>query len=467
MSKKRVDSVNFSRSTAAVSVFVLATVLVVSLVAVIGMNWDTVSSKMAHFVSDSSATSPSDTSHEEKVPPLTLASQATISVTGDVIGHMPMVTAAYNTKTRSYNFDNIFTYIQKYASDSDYAIANLETTLRGTEGGDKYRGYPLFNTPDAIADALKKAQFDMLLTANNHSYDSGLKGITRTVEVLDKRGFDHIGTVKQENDRRYLVKEVNGIKIGMMCYTYETSGKNSKTKYLNGIYMKPEATGLIDSFNYHHLDKFYDELSQRLAAMKAEGAEVTVLFIHWGDEYKIKNNSTQKKMAQSICDLGIDVIVGGHPHVIQPVELLTSKDNTHKTVCLYSMGNAVSNQRKDRAAIKTGHTEDGCLFSVTFNKYSDGRVIVADTELLPTWVNLFTDSKTGKKVYQIVPLDKSVANWKTTFHMSDAAAKSAEQSYNRTVEITGKGMAEAQSYCRGQAKAILSDSDLPAVKKAA
>lgn len=461
LAKKRVDFVNIHKSTAAVSMVVLALVLAVSLAAVVGMNWKELVLHADTAVSPSDPVSLSDVSGEPEPEPLHVTSRATISVTGDVIGHMPMLTAAYNAKTKTYNFDNIFTYIQRYASDSDYAIANLETTLRGTEGGDKYRGYPCFNTPDAMADALKKAQFDMLLTANNHTYDSGLKGVTRTLEVLNDRGFDHIGTVLKASDKHYLVKEVNGIKIGMTCYTYETSTASSTKKSLNGIPLSAEAGKLVDSFRYGKLDAFYGELEERLAAMKNEGAEVTVLFIHWGTEYQVVQNKYQKQMAQKICDLGVDVIVGGHPHVIQPVSLLTSKkDSSHKTLCLYSMGNAVSNQRKERATLKTGHTEDGCLFSVTFQKYSDGRVIVADTELLPTWVNLYTNNKTGKKVYQIIPLDKSVTDWKKAFGLSASAAYQAEKSYNRTVKITGEGMAQAQEYYRAAAKAILSDSDL-------
>ncbi len=459
MIKKQVDSVDRSRSRAETFILVLALAMIAGIVVVVcafGVNFI---AGTANPVGDSSPASSSDALNPGRNAAVTLDSQATISVTGDVIGHMSMVKAAYDADTDSYDFNNIFTYIQKYTASSDYSIANLETTLRGTEDGGKYRGYPLFNTPDAIADALKNAKFDMLLTSNNHCYDTGGRGITRTVEVLDKAGLDHIGTVLTENDKRYIVKDVNGIKIGMMCYTFETGEKKGGSKSINGILMKPEDAALIDSFNYNRLDDFYGELSERITAMKNEGADATVLFIHWGEEYKTERSRIQKNMAQSICDLGIDVIVGGHPHVLQPVELLTAGDGSHKTVCLYSTGNAVSNQRKESAKIKTGHTEDGCLFSVTFNKYSDGRVIVADTHLLPTWVNLFTDADTGKKVYRIVPLDKSVEDWKSAFQLNDVSLKNAEESYRRTVSITGKGMTQVQAYCRGQAKAIVSGSD--------
>lgn len=404
--------------------------------------------------------SPSDADGSEEQPDkLAVTSTAVISVMGDMMGHMPTVTAAYDPTEKVYNFDNIFTYISPYVSEADYAVANLETTLRGTLGGAKYQGYPCFNTPDSYADALQKAGFDMLLTANNHSYDTGAKGMQRTLEVLDKKNIAHTGTFLNEDEKRYLVEEVNGIKIGMICYTYETDGTDSSRKYLNGLLMTKEAAPLINSFSYQRPNEFYDELSGHIAAMRAEGAEEIMLFIHWGDEYHTAPNAYQKRMAQKIGDLGVDVIVGGHPHVIQPADLLTSSDGTRQIFCIYSLGNAVSNQRADRAAIKTGHTEDGALLNVTFTKYSDGRVIVSDVNLLPTWVDLRTDKQTGRKIYRIVPLDPSVKDWGTAFEMSAATVKKAKASYERTAAITDEGMEQAQSYYRNAAAAILSDSD--------
>lgn len=390
-------------------------------------------------------------------------SEATISVTGDLLFHDAVLKAGYDSSAKKYNFDNIFTYFSKYVSASDYSIANLETTLRGTEGGTKYQGYPNFNTPDVIVDSSKKAGFDMLLTANNHSYDTGTKGMKRTVEVIGQKGMDYIGTMSDSNAKKYLVKEVNGIKLGMMCYTYETTSKKKDIKYLNGIAMDKDACSLINSFNYSALDDFYSELESNITAMKSEGAEAVVLFIHWGTEYKIKQNAVQTKMAQSICNLGVDVIVGGHPHVIQPIELLTSETNSaHKTLCLYSMGNAVSNQRSDTFKIDTGHTEDGVLFSVTFSKYSNGKVVISDTNILPIWVNLFTDKNTKKRVYQIIPLDKSVSDWKSAFNLSTASLRNANKSYDRTMDIVGDGLKKSQEHFRNSAADIVSSSDITA-----
>lgn len=377
--------------------------------------------------------------------PIKKVSTATIAATGDLLMHSPIYN---NAKVDGgYNFDNIFTYLSQYASKADYAVANLETTLRGTEDGKQYSGYPQFNCPDEIVDAVKKSGFDMLLTANNHTYDTYLKGLLRTQEVISAAGIDYLGTIKEETAKKYTVKEINGIKIGMLCYTYQTSSGNDGEVHLNGIPLNKDARGLVNAFSYSNLDKFYSEVETHISNMKNDGAEAIVLYIHWGEEYQIKENKNQNKIAQQMCNLGVDVIVGGHAHVVQPIELLTSEiDENHKTVCLYSMGNAVSNQRIARASIKTGHTEDGVLFSFTFAKYSDGTVLLESADILPTWVNLFYSNKTGKNVYQIIPLDDSIEDWKTAFDLSDANEKNARKSYDRTVKIVDEGLVQVNEY---------------------
>ena len=144
---------------------------------------------------------------------------------------------------------------------------------------------------------------------------------------------------------------------------------------------------------------------------------------------------------------GVDLVLGTHPHVIQPVELLTSTKNpNHKTVCLYSMGNAVSNQRLKNMDLKTGHTEDGVLFSVTFARYSDGTVILESADLLPTWVNLDKHPETEKTAYMILPLDDEVEDWKTALQVGDSTLKKCENSYARTQKIVGPGITKVNEY---------------------
>ena len=232
----------------------------------------------------------------------------------------------------------------------------------------------------------------------------------------------------------------------MICYTYETDTDPGDVA-LNGIALNEDAEKRVNAFSYGELDTFYETIDGQFKAMKADGAEALVLFIHWGDEYQVKQNKKQSAIAQKLCDLGVDVIVGGHPHVVQPIDLLTSEtDPSHKTVCLYSMGNAVSNQRRERMNLKTAHTEDGVLFKFTFAKYSDGTVVLEDADVLPTWVNMFTSKATGKKVYQIIPLDTEKTDWKEAFDLTDTSKKKAEESLARTEKIIGEGLKEVQEY---------------------
>jgi poly-gamma-glutamate synthesis protein (capsule biosynthesis protein) len=181
--------------------------------------------------------------------------------------------------------------------------------------------------------------------------------------------------------------------------------------------------------------------------MKADGAEATMLYIHWGNEYQLQQNTQQSQMAQKICDLGVDVIVGGHPHVVQPMDLLESTvDPDHKTVCLYSMGNAVSNQRLGNISyVSTAHTEDGVLFSVTFEKYSDGTVYLQDVDILPTWV--YMSVAAYPNTYHIIPLDIEIKDqWVEQFGISETVAASAMKSYARTMAIVGNGLTASQEY---------------------
>lgn len=384
--------------------------------------------------------------------PEKVVATATISTTGDVLMHMPVVNSCQEADG-TYNFDEIFQYLKAYSEAADYAVANLETTLAGTDNGYKYSGYPMFNCPDEIVDGVQNAGFDMLLTANNHCYDTRTVGLTRTLEVVADKGLDTLGTYASADDAKYLIKEINGIKIGMICYTYETEDDYANIPSINGILMKKADVGMINTFSYNHLDDFYQEVTAILEAMEAEGAEATMMFIHWGNEYQLKQNSLQTKTAQGLCDLGIDVIVGGHPHVVQPIDLLTSTtDPEHKTVCLYSLGNAVSNQRLGNISyVSTAHTEDGMLFSVTFAKYSDGTVVLESTDILPCWVNMTT---AGNRSYYILPLDDETTDrWQDLYDLTNAAYNSAVNSYERTMDIVGEGLEKCQTYL-ADAKAL-------------
>ena len=382
-------------------------------------------------------------------PPVVKVGTATIAATGDILMHKPCINPGKQADG-SYDFAPYFTHVQDYVGRADYAVANLETTLAGLNGGYSYSGYPNFNCPDGIVSSLKAAGFDMLLTANNHTYDTQTLGFFRTQQVIAENGMDHIGTKPDAEADSYLIKEINGIRIGMINYTYETNSHPDKVDLNGGADLKENEKGLINVFLKDDVEGFSKDLEKNIADMRADGAEAIVLYIHWGEEYQTKQNSQQKKMAQAACDLGVDVIVGGHPHVLQPMDLLESTaDPNHKTVCLYSTGNALSNQRLGNISyVKTAHTEDGILFSFSFAKYSDGTVRVENVELLPLWVNMYTSKETNKVVYDILPLDDQVEDWKTQFNLTDKTLKQAEDSLARTTKIVGEGLQEVNAYLK-------------------
>lgn len=382
-----------------------------------------------------------------------LVSTATVLSTGDILMHGKVINSG-KQDDGSYNFDSIFQYVRSYAQAADFSVANLETTLCGTDNGYAYAGNPKFNCPDAIVDSLKGAGFDMLLTANNHADDTSLVGYKRTLNVVREKGLDTLGTYLSADEQKWTIEEVNGIKIGMVCYTYSDGFSQNGYPLLN--YNEVGENGILNYFTYDKLPDFYTQLQGYLDEMKAAGAEATVVYLHWGEEYKWKTgegpNANQTAMAQKLCDMGVDVIVGGHPHVVQPVDLLTSgTDAEHKTIVLYSMGNAVSNQRKEemQQSEPTGHTEDGVLFCITFAKYSDGSVCVDSAELIPTWVNMHANS--GATEYNILPLEESTAaQWQAQFGLTDTQLANAKASFDRTQALTLTGMEKVQSYLAQQ-----------------
>ena len=437
---------------------VLIAVLFVADVIVIGLCLKTPGSTKSNqkpSASQGSSNTPSPTDGTEvpteEAPQL--VSTATVLSTGDILMHGKVINSG-KQDDGSYNFDSIFQYVKSYSQAADFSVANLETTLCGTDNGYAYAGNPKFNCPDAIVDSLKGAGFDMLLTANNHADDTSLVGYKRTLNVVREKGLDTLGTYLSADEQKWTIEEVNGIKIGMVCYTYSDGFSQNGYPLLN--YNEVGENGILNYFTYDKLPEFYTQLQGYLDEMKAAGAEATVVYLHWGEEYKWKTgegpNANQTAMAQKLCDMGVDVIVGGHPHVVQPVDLLQSgTDAEHKTIVLYSMGNAVSNQRKEemQQSEPTGHTEDGVLFCVTFAKYSDGSVCVNSAELIPTWVNMHANS--GSTEYNILPLEESTAaQWQAQFGLTDTQLANAKASFDRTQALTLAGMEKVQSYLAQQ-----------------
>ena len=388
--------------------------------------------------------SASTTTEEENTDPgaIKVVASATISSQGDLLMHKPVIETCVDSSGK-YDFSSIFRYVKDYVAGYDYAVANFETTLGGPEH--PYQGNPTFNTPDAFADDLVDTGYDMLLTANNHCADTMASGILRTLEQLRSRNLATVGTQKDASEQDYIVIEVNGIRLGISCYTYATDEKDGRPSLNRNSFLSK--SGIVNYYMENKLDRFYGEVETQINGMKQQGVDAILFYIHWGVEYETKENEMQNKMAQKLCDLGVDVIIGGHPHVIQPMELLQStRDPAHRTVCIYSLGNVVSNQREGiDPSFEGGFTEDGAIFTLTFEKYSDGTVAIAGVDVLPTWVNMHTTD--GVKEYNVLPLDvRKEAQWQELFDISESTAKKAKESYDRTMKIVGDGLEECQKF---------------------
>jgi poly-gamma-glutamate synthesis protein (capsule biosynthesis protein) len=214
-------------------------------------------------------------------------SYAKVLSTGDIMVHTPQLYGAKN-QNGEYDFSHFFKEARAYFKNYDLNVANLEVTFGGEESG-KFDGYPKFNTPDTLADAIKNSGLNFLITSNNHSYDTGLYGLKRTAKILGDKGIEFIGTRETAEKPLYTVKEINDIKIGMANFTYETSGSTPGRKFLNGSIIAEEANVLISSFSYNRIEEFYLEAERTIKDMENQGAEFIVFYIHWGEVlYKVQ-----------------------------------------------------------------------------------------------------------------------------------------------------------------------------------
>lgn len=377
-----------------------------------------------------------NSSTESQVEEVIPETYATVISVGDIMVHKTQLDGAKTAN--GYDFSSFFKEVSPYFQKADLAVGNLELTFGGSESGD-FRGYPTFNTPDELADAIKNSGINMLMTSNNHSNDTSLYGLKRTAQVLKEKNIEFTGTRETESEPKYIVKEINNIKIGIANFTYETPGDDATRKYLNGGAINIDANGLINTFSHQRIETFYSEAQSFIEDMKNAGAEFITFYMHWGEEYQLTANTWQKSIAQRLSNMGVDMIIGGHPHVVQPMELIHSEDGQNTTVCIYSLGNAVSNQRRELISNSPkGHTEDGVMFSYTLKKSSDGEVTLTDIDLIPTWVYKYSENGYKYTIYPIENIESATAKY------PNLASKLTE-SYERTKATVSEGLTECQN----------------------
>lgn len=261
---------------------------------------------------------------------------AEIVFAGDAMQHQRQIDAAKQADG-SLNYDSYFETLAPYISSADFAVVNLETPL----GGAPYSGYPMFCAHDNYVDALTNSGFDLMLSANNHILDRRDKGVRRTIKVFEDKGVPYLGVYRNQAHRDSIlpmIHDINGFKVAFLNYTYGTNGI-TKTSDI-----------VID-----YIDR--DLIAADVAKARKKGAEIIAVCIHWGDEYKLLPNAGQKKLAKYIADLGVELIIGSHPHVIQPMELSFNEKHRQNYFLVYSLGNFIS-------AMRTTDTRGGTMVRV-------------------------------------------------------------------------------------------------------
>lgn len=351
---------------------------------------------------------------------------------GNIIFHDTQLIGAKNGT--SYDFNPSFEYVKDKIKSADLSIGVLETTF----AGGKYTGYPIFNSPDEALVAVKNSGIGIVNYAHNHILDSGSNGVKRTLDVTSKNGMEYVGVRKDDKAFPYLIKDIKGAKIGIISYVFETS-ENKGTRTINSISIPKDVINLINTFNYKELDKFYKNIDSNIKEMKAKGANFIIASLHWGEEYETEPNNYQKSIAKKLNELGVDLLLGEHPHVIQPYEVI--KGAERDTLVTYSQGNFLSNQCYER--LNNRLTEDGYMLEVTLQKYGD-RVKVKNCEISPTWV--YRELK-GNDLYihRVIPVDLAL-NEKDKYKLTDVAFERLKKSQKDTERILGDDVRNVGSF---------------------
>ena len=357
----------------------------------------------------------------------------TIGFTGCMLLH-DQILESYTNDGETYDFSDIYRYIKPYYSSVDYMTCEFEGALTGSD----YSGYPSFHSPDQIIEAIQASGVDLQLLATNHIYDGLSAGLHRTMDTYDNKKVTYTGIRQQVTDKPYYIADIRGIKVGFINYVYRDSEDEF---YLNSI---PVASGdqkLINTFDPEKQELFFSEIEKNLSDMKAEGAQFLIACMHWGIEYHLEEAEYQDQIAQKLCDLGVGALIGGHPHCEEPIDLLTSSDGEHSMFCVYSVGNALSNQRAELIdTMPDGHTEDGVMVTLTLHQDENDLVSLKDVSILPTWV--YKAGNENHYQYYILPLD-SLESIETDTGLKGILTD-AKKSHARTMSVLGSGLQKTQ-----------------------
>lgn len=314
----------------------------------------------------------------EPSPDVTEFVQMRIMVVGDVLMHIPLTKAGYNRQTDQYQFESFFQQVKPIFAKADFVIGNLETPLAGKEKG--FSGYPRFNAPKEIALALKNAGVNVLTTANNHSFDQGEQGLIKTLDHLDEYQILHTGSFRTQSERDIpLILEKDGFKIGLIAYTYG----------LNGFIKPKDKPYLVNTLDL-------EAVASDVKRLKENHVDYILAMIHYGTEYQRVPNDLQKKWTEDLMANGVDFVLGSHPHVVQPLQVIKGDNRQSDRGVVYSLGNFLSNQQGD-------WKDYGIILDLLLEKNrSNQKITLKEINAIPTYVKNVWEK--GKKIVEIIPI---------------------------------------------------------------
>lgn len=334
----------------------------------------------------------------------------TLCFTGDLMCHSTQFNYA-NVGADTFDFTGVYTEVKTFLSESDFTVGNLETVVAGKNKG--YSGYPYFNAPDDFIYALKDAGFDLLITANNHALDQGWDGVKRTIEIINDNQLYQTGTFVSKEDRDSVrIFEINSITIAFLAYSENTNGLPIPKG-------KDFAINLIDE----------ELIKNDIVKAREKNVDVVLVHLHFGQEYLREPDDYQKQIVNKIIEYGADIIIGGHPHVIQPVNFFkTNNAELDSGFVAYSLGNFVSNQR-------WRYSDAGLILNIQISKniLSDS-IYIREVNYLPTWV--FKGETEKGREYVILP--SQLSNDTTCNYLTKQDKKLMEEAFSDTKEIINK-----------------------------
>ena len=339
-----------------------------------------------------------------------------MAFTGDIMCHNTIYKDAYNSTNGSYDFSYIFDDIKYHIQTADIAVGNLETTFAGASKG--YSSYPMFNTPENLAYTLKKVGFDVLSTANNHCYDSGYKGIESTIDFLDDADISHTGTYKSEEDQNtILIKNVKGIEIAFLSFTYGT----------NGIKVPSDK-----SYSVNLIDK--DLIKKQLNLAISQNPDLICVSMHWGVEYQTVPNAEQKELADFLFNNGADIIIGNHPHVLQNFEkreITLSNGTTKDGFVVYSLGNLLADQNKK-------YTRDSAILTLNITKDENDKIKINTVKYVPTYI--YKDTSKSSQKFKIINIKNAIDSFDAGYspNLSSSTYNTFKTELSNIKRILGK-----------------------------